>query len=442
MPICCSTADFDLSTESDGDRCVCMVAKRAPRNLKRFEDVEAAGTEVTFRCVNCRNCKTCLKGPINEEISIESEAEQNLIEECVNVDIELGVTMAKLPFIMDPETHLLQNENVALKVFNTQVKILNTRPEDKKSVLVFEQALQSMGCVDYLSNLSQSEREMIIQHEVKNFIPWRPVWNPDSMTTPCRMAFDASMGTKGGSSLNSILAKGCSSLNNLQGIAIRWMVHPHAFHTDIQKMYNKVWLHPSHWRYQLYLFSPGLNMGDIPEWKVIKTLIYGVRPSGGLAESGLRKTVGLCKSEYPLAYDPIMYDTYMDDCASGTSSATLSHQVMDEIECSLNKGGFTTKGMTESGKDPPAHLSKEGKSITLFGFIWFPKGDFFRLNIDEINFSRKLRGRKEAQTAGIIPLILTMRNCVSRTTDVFDLMGRVVPILKRLYVTSAVLGMG
>ena len=117
-------------------------------------------------------------------------------------------------------------------------------------------------------------------------------------------------------------------------------------------------------------------MGDTPEWKVIKTLIYGVRPSGGLAECGLRKTVGLCKSEYPLAHDPIMYDTYMDDCASGTASATRSHHVMDEIECSLNKGGFTTKGMTESGKDPPAHLNKDGKSITVLGIKWFPKGDF------------------------------------------------------------------
>ena len=438
-PNCCRYADQVESTESEENCCVCMLAKRAPRNLKKFEDVESAGTEITYRCVNCRNCKTCLKGPINEEISIESEAEQNLLEECVNVDIKLGITTARLPFITDPDTHLVQNENVALKVFNTQIKILSTRPEDKKSVLNFEQALQDMGCVDYLSNLSESERDMIIQHETKNFIPWRPVWKSDSTTTPCRLAFDASMSAKGGSSLNSILAKGCNSLNNLQGIAIRWMVHHHAFHTDIQKMYNKVWLHPSHWRYQLYLFSKGLNVGDIPEWKVIKTLIYGVRPSGGLAECGLRKTVELCKSEFPLAYDPIMHNTYMDDCASGSASAALSHHIMDEIECSLNKGGFTTKGMTETGRDPLPQLSKDGKSITVLGFRWFPKRDIFMLNTGEINFSKKLRGRKSPGAAGVIPLLLTLRHCVSRTAEVFDLVGRVAPILAGLKVDISIL---
>ena len=140
------------------------------------------------------------------------------------------------------------------------------------------------------------------------------------------------------------------------------------------------------------------------------------------------------KSEYPLAHDPIMYDTYMDDCASGTANATRSHHVMDEIECSLNKGGFTTKGMTESGKDPPAHLNKDGKSITVLGIKWFPKGDFFKLNIDEINFSKKLRGRKCSGSAGVMPSILTMRNCVSRTAEVFDLVGRVAPILAGLKV--------
>ena len=53
---------------------------------------------------------------------------------------------------------------------------------------------------------------------------------------------------------------------------------------------------------------------------MIKTLIYGVRSSGALAECGLRKTVELAREEYPLAFSPITHDTYMDDCGSGTNS--------------------------------------------------------------------------------------------------------------------------
>ena len=65
------------------------------------------------------------------------------------------------------------------------------------------------------------------------------------------------------------------------------------FFTDIQKMYNAIRLGNTHWRYQLYLWENELRVGTPPLWKVIKTLIYRVRPSDNLAERGLRKTAEL-----------------------------------------------------------------------------------------------------------------------------------------------------
>ena len=49
-------------------------------------------------------------------------------------------------------------------------------------------------------------------------------------------------------------------------------------------------------------------------YEVIKTLIYGVRSSGSLAERGLRLTAEM--TLYPRACD-IMNDIYIDDCLSG-----------------------------------------------------------------------------------------------------------------------------
>ena len=430
---CCENTDPNQMSAS-GVLCgnnLCFATKRIPKHVKRFEDIEAAGTEVTYRCVGCRNCKNCLKGPISESLSIQDEFEQNLIEKCVNVDIDLAITMAKLPFIYDPKTHLVDNEHVARKVFNAQLKFLNDRPDDKKSVLEFEKKLQSMNWVDYLSNLEKSEHDMILNQPVRNFLPWRPVWS-DSVTTPCRMVFDASMSAKGGCSLNSLLAKGCNSLNNLQEILIRWTVHKHVFHTDVQKMYNKVLLDPSHWCYQLYLFSPNLDLNDNPEWKVMKTLIYGVRPSGGLAECGLRKTVELSKAEFPLAYDPVINDTYVDDCISGTDSYEQSAKVMDQIECAVSTGGFSLKGFTVSGEDPLEHLSADGVSITALGLLYFPKGDFFKFKIGDLNLNKKLRGRKLPCKVGSLLETLTLKNCVSRVAEVYDPLGWVAAILAGL----------
>lgn len=192
---CCNNADPDMGTSHAnfcGNHSLCMATKRTPKNVKRFEEIEAAGTEVTYRCVDCRGCKKCLSGPISESLSIQEEHEQSLIEKCVNVDTDLGITMAKLPFILDPDTHLVDNEHVALRVYQSQLKILNDRPDDKKSVLLFEQKLHDMGCVDYVENLEASQRELILGDLTRYFIPWRPAWS-ESATTPYRLVFDASM---------------------------------------------------------------------------------------------------------------------------------------------------------------------------------------------------------------------------------------------------------
>ena len=77
-------------------------------------------------------------------------------------------------------------------------------------------------------------------------------------------------------------------MNKLVEILIRWSMHAHAFHTDIQKMYNPIQLHKSHWNYQLYLWNNSFDITD-PKWKVIKTLIFGVKSSGNQAECGLKK---------------------------------------------------------------------------------------------------------------------------------------------------------
>ena len=71
------------------------------------------------------------------------------------------------------------------------------------------------------------------------------------------MVFDASQGTRGGCSLNSLLAKGTNSMINLVEI-LRWTTHLYVLHTNIHKMYNAVRLDKSYWRYQLYLWEDEL----------------------------------------------------------------------------------------------------------------------------------------------------------------------------------------
>ena len=67
-----------------------------------------------------------------------------------------------------------------------------------------------------------------------------------------------------------------------------------------------------------------------------------------------------------------------------------------------------------------------------------PKGDFFQLNIRELNLARKERGRKPPLQEGPTP-DLTLLACVSRRSEVFDPLGRVAPIVAGFKVDTSIL---
>ena len=268
---------------------------------------------------------------------------------------------------------------------------LNKRPEDKSAALLSESKLQDLGFVDYFDNLPQ-EIQNDIRCKVRYFIPWRIVFNENSVSTPCRLVFDASASPQGQCSLNSLLCKGRNNLNNLVMIMIRWVCCPFAFHTDISKMYNTIYLDRKHWRYQLYFWEGELKVGIAPRIKVIKTNIYGIRSSGNLAEYALRKTAELTKVEYPLAYDVIINDIYVDDCLSGSNTEDERSETVDQFSLAVAKGGFKLKGFTFSGLHPPENMANEdGISVTVGGSIWYPKDDDVCLKISD---NRKKRSKK------------------------------------------------
>ena len=236
-----------------------LVARKPPKCVKVFDEVEIAGTEISYRCSNCRNCQECKKSLRIDVISIQEEIESEIVENCVEVNEEKGEVVSKLPFVVNPDVRLQSNEGVARKVYESQIKNLSKKPEDKQAAISFESKLQDLGFVDYLHNLTPEQQELITHGPSRYFIPWRPVFNENSVSTPCRLVFDASQSTSDGTSLNSMLAKGVNNMNSLISILIRWGIHFCAFHTDISKMYNRVRLDESHWRFQLYLWDEQLR---------------------------------------------------------------------------------------------------------------------------------------------------------------------------------------
>jgi len=394
---------------------------------QRFNESESSGSIISYRCIKCRSCQDCKHHDITESISIQEEVEQNLIDNSIIVDIKNHQSVASLPLIYDPIIKLNPNKTRALKVYQQQANKLSKFPNDKQDVIASERKLQELGHVDFISNLSTEQQQMLRTSPIQNFIPWRAVWKANSISTPCRLVFDASQPTSSGFSLNQIIAKGRNNMNKLIEIIIRWSMRKIGYHTDVRKMYNTIKLVENHWCLQRYLWDNELNPSDQPKEKIIKTLIYGVKSSGNQAERALRQTSFYSKDTHPRVHQVVSTDVYVDDCISGESSLEKAMQTADQLEIVLNKGGFSLKGFTFSGKDPSETLSSNGETIAVGGMLWYPKIDKLSLDVAELNFAKKQRGKKPAPT-GTIPSKLTRRHCISKVSEIFDPTGKLTPI--------------
>ena len=232
---------------NDPENCTNSSDIQIIKTQKQFSQVEEAGSEITYQCINCRTCKTCKDHDQTEITSIKEEIEQDMINQSMHVDLKQRQTIANLPSMHDPAVKLYPNKIKALKVYNQQLKKLSKQPQDKEQVIQSEKKLQDLGHVEFTRNLPNNLQVMLKNSPIQNFIPWRVIWKVNSVSTPCRLVFDASQISKTGYSLNDILVKGRNNMNKLVEIVIRWYIHKVAFHTDIQKMYNSIKLHEQNW---------------------------------------------------------------------------------------------------------------------------------------------------------------------------------------------------
>ena len=89
-----------------------------------------------------------------------------------------------------------------------------------------------------------------------------------------------------------------------------------------------------------------------------------------------------------------MTSMYIDDCLSGEENIEKALQRADEFELVLNCDGFNLKRITFTGGDPPSALSTDNNNVNVAGMKWFPKEDLSALDIVELNFAKKHRGKK------------------------------------------------
>ena len=142
---------------------------------------------------------------------------------------------------------------------------------------------------------------------------------------------------------------------------------------------------------------------------MIKILIYGVKSSGNQSERGIRETARMSAVEFPEIDHIVQKNIHVDDFLSFPQNLKDAMIRADQIDSVLNRGGFSLKGVSFSGKGPLATLSNDEASIDVAGMRWFPKGDLLSLDISELHFAKKCRRKKPSQQHNVIPASITRR---------------------------------
>ena len=407
--------------------------------IDRFENLENVGSSISYRCLRCRNCSDCRRGPLLEMTSLEEEADQAHLEASVWFDPKSGRMEANLPFKMDPTVHLQNNKFQAERMLKAQLRAIAKRPGSKEDVLRAHNKLRDKGHVMAIADLPDYEKKFIAEAMGWYWIPWSVVFKPGSLSSPSRIVFNASFKTATGHSLNSLLAKGMNKLPKILGLLNQFGLRRAGFTCDISMAYNSVRLAPQFLTYQRYLWAENLSVDDPVKEMVVRTLIYGVGPSGGLMTGGFEALADHVIENYPQHGDGAMAlkdSSYVDDIMRACDSLEDCHTVTQSLDFVLNLAGMTTKGYTFSGLPPSDSVSSDGLTVGVLGYTWWPEEDVISLAAKDLSLGKSSRGRAPTPVDGDLKSALekmfTRRVLTGKVSGVYDPKGLVTPITSRL----------
>ena len=414
--------------------------------LKKIIDIQGA-IDVEYRCVQCRSCGNCKDADKVEKISLREEAEMFAIKQSIFLNYEEKRIDCSLP-LRGPEREFMStNRTQAVAILNKQCQKYYDDPEVKTSINKAFKKLMDRGFIRKLEDLTDEEKAEFIHKEVQYTIPWRVVWK-DSATTPVRPVLDASTNSpkrpdgSGGSSLNNAVCHGKVDTLDLLKVVLKFVLLECAVAADLTKMYNMFNLLAKYWNLQRIVMKENLDPdGEVIEG-VITTLIYGVASVSCQTEEALVEIAAKCEKDEPEVASCLNKGRYVDNLLDSFRSKMEAQKVTADIDRILALLSLVCRGWSYSGEKPLEEESMDGMSLDMMGIRWFPLFDTIQCKIPRLHFGAKRRGRLDPATEffegdfakmdQFVPSKLTRRQVVSKRASVYDLLGKMSPIMAKL----------
>lgn len=258
---------------------------------------------------------------------------------------------------------------------------------------------ENMGHMTENLNMNESlDVDSKRDNSTSYFLPHHGVFREQSLTSTCRVVFDASAPTSSGLSLNDIQMKGPTVQDDLISILLRFREHTYVISADIEKMYRQISVAPRQRCSQQILWRE--NSTDSLKKFMLNTITYGMTSSPFLAIRCLVELPNECEDKHPVVSEIIKRDFYVDDLLTGCSDFNMAKELAVNISSVLQSGCFPLrkwrsnvpelldKLKLEKNESEYQYLEfgEENKTKTL-GLMWCHTNDklLFNINVEQKN---------------------------------------------------------
>ena len=130
------------------------------RDIKHLRLEQECGIDINYRCIRCRDCSACKDSDRSEAITLREEAEMELIDKSVQLDLVNKEINCSLPLRGEEKQFLTTNYSQALKILEQQVKQYSGQQATKDNIIKAFNKLFDNGHAAFMRDLSEEEKAL------------------------------------------------------------------------------------------------------------------------------------------------------------------------------------------------------------------------------------------------------------------------------------------
>ncbi len=347
-----------------------------------FISAEAMGVDIPKLCKNCVSCRECNYKATH--LSWQENYELSVIEAGLTLDTDKKLWTADYPFRMDP-SQLTDNRTQAISMMASFERRLKKACREDEFNRLFAEHIERGVFKEVDPEEYDGATFYVTVVEAYKAGP--------AATTPIRLCINSSL-RYGGLSLNDILYKGPSALNDLVAVALGFRQHRVALIKDIKKFYQTIAASERSQHVRRLVWR------DCDPNKPVRTFVtstvnFGDRPAGCISQVALRETAKLYAGLSERAADMIINHNYVDDLVGGEQSVPAALELSQEVNEIGSHGGFLFNPHVISTVPLPDGL----ETTKVLGLAWSPVPDLIAVDT-RVNPHVKSRGLRQGPDLG------------------------------------------